>query len=341
METIIRKIATTNYEEVIKEAAKIIKKSGLLIFPTETVYGIGANAMKSQAAEKIYLAKGRPSDNPLIVHVCDMDMVDMVAKDFSEQAKKIAEHFWPGPITIITNKKNSVPMTTTGGLETVAIRMPSNKIADDIIKKSGVPIAAPSANISGKPSITSENFLVEEFMGKVDMIVLGGEANIGIESTVVDTTGDKVTILRPGYITKKDLQEVLDEDVLLDTNLSDTNAAPKSPGMKYKHYSPNCEIYIVTGKELEKIAKIQAKLAEDQKNGIKSVALGRSFMGCFLTEFIGLGDSYEEIAKNIYTALRTLDKKGYEKAYITAFEPIGIGFSIMDRLNKAAGHKTI
>ena len=192
METIIRKIDTTNYEEVIKEAAKIIKKSGLLIFPTETVYGIGANAMKSQAAEKIYLAKGRPSDNPLIVHVCDMDMVDMVAKDFSEQAKKIAEHFWPGPITIITNKKNSVPMTTTGGLETVAIRMPSNKIADDIIKKSGVPIAAPSANISGKPSITSENFLVEEFMGKVDMIVLGGEANIGIESTVVDTTLDLV-----------------------------------------------------------------------------------------------------------------------------------------------------
>ena len=232
----------------IEEAAQTIVNGGIVAFPTETVYGLGANALDEEAVKKIYEAKGRPSDNPLIVHIYNKEDINKLADNISEKAIKVMDTFWPGPITIVLNKKDIVPKTTSGGLNTVAIRMPAHKIAQALIKESGIPIAAPSANISGRPSPTKGAHVKDEMQGRVSGIILGDDCNYGLESTVLDMTEDTPMILRPGSITKEDLENLIGE-VLLDPSLEkkEDNKKAKAPGMKYTHYSPNAEVYIVSG----------------------------------------------------------------------------------------------
>ena len=243
-ETIIIEVDPTNPEEKkLKRAAEIIRKGGLVAFPTETVYGLGANALNRKAVIKIFEAKGRPMDNPLIVHISDMKMIREIAK-MNEIAERLAKKFFPGPITLVVDKKEVIPPEVTAGLETVAIRMPSHPIALKLIKVSGVPIAAPSANLAGKPSPTKTEHVIDDLYGKVDLILDGGETNIGVESTVVDTTVYPVEILRPGGLPIEEIRKVVDVKTF-DRKVG----VPKSPGMKYRHYAPEAELIVLYGKE--------------------------------------------------------------------------------------------
>ena len=256
--TLISKIDEKHIDKnEIKKQAEILKKGNTVIFPTETVYGLGANALDEVAVSKIYEAKGRPSDNPLIVHIYDKGQVNDLAKEINENAKIIMNEFWPGPITIILKKKDIVPMRTSGGLDTVAIRMPSNPIAKALLEEVKLPIAAPSANISGRPSPTRGKHVYEEMNNRVDGIILGGDCTFGLESTVLDLTNDIPTILRPGSITKEDLEQVIGT-VNIDPALErkEDNIKAKAPGMKYKHYSPNADVFIVSGNSEKVIDKI-------------------------------------------------------------------------------------
>ena len=248
MQTIIAVMHDGIDETQIRRAGDILKEGGLVAFPTETVYGLGGNALDAQASAKIYAAKGRPSDNPLIVHIADWDALYKIASEIPPEAKKLADAFWPGPLTMILKKSDAVPMATTGGLDTVAIRMPSNEVARALIRAGGGYVAAPSANTSGRPSPTCAAHVAQDLGGKIEMIIDGGNANIGLESTIVDLTEGKPTILRPGYINQEMLEQVLDE-VEMDRGLisPDSNVHPKAPGMKYRHYAPRAELTILKG----------------------------------------------------------------------------------------------
>ena len=256
-------------DEQLHKVADMLKTGKTVVFPTETVYGLGANALDPEAAKKIYEAKGRPSDNPLIVHISKKEDVDFLAENISQDAKLLMEAFWPGPLTLILDKSDNVPIETTGGLMTVAIRMPSNPIARKLIDLAGVPIAAPSANISGRPSITSSKYLVEELCERVDAIIISEDSEIGLESTVIDMTASTPVILRPGKIGKTEIEKILNKEIELDPSLKDENAAPKSPGMKYKHYSPNATVIVVTGSLDEMKQKINQKLSLDKNKSDK------------------------------------------------------------------------
>ncbi len=253
------------------------------------------------------------------------------------------DKFWPGPITIILNKKDIVPNTTSGGLDTVAIRMPSHKIARELIKQSGLPIAAPSANISGRPSPTKGNHVKEEMDGRVSGIVLGGNCDFGLESTVLDLTGEVPMILRPGSITKEDLEEVLGE-VLVDPSLlkKEDNKKAKAPGMKYTHYSPDADVYIVSGNDKDVINKINQIIRENSENGIKSgVMCVEKNKEVYEGEVISLGNTLEEVGSNLFDVLREMDKRNVDIVYSESFEMTGVGQAIMNRLLKSAGYKVI
>lgn len=344
MKTIISKIDVNNINvEELKKQAELLKEGKTVIFPTETVYGLGANALDENAVKKIYEAKGRPSDNPLIVHIYDREEVRDLAKDISDKAEIVMDKFWPGPITIILNKKDIVPNTTSGGLDTVAIRMPSHKIARELIKQSGLPIAAPSANISGRPSPTKGNHVKEEMDGRVSGIVLGGNCDFGLESTVLDLTGEVPMILRPGSITKENLEEVLGE-VLVDPSLlkKEDNKKAKAPGMKYTHYSPDADVYIVSGSDKDVINKINQIIRENSENGIKSgVMCAEKNKEVYEGEVISLGNTLEEVGSNLFDVLREMDKRNVDIVYSEAFEMTGVGQAIMNRLLKSAGYKVI
>lgn len=344
MKTIISKIDVNNINvEELKKQAELLKEGKTVIFPTETVYGLGANALDENAVKKIYEAKGRPSDNPLIVHIYDREEVRDLAKDISDKAEIVMDKFWPGPITIILNKKDIVPNTTSGGLDTVAIRMPSHKIARELIKQSGLPIAAPSANISGRPSPTKGNHVKEEMDGRVSGIVLGGNCDFGLESTVLDLTGEVPMILRPGSITKENLEEVLGE-VLVDPSLlkKEDNKKAKAPGMKYTHYSPDADVYIVSGSDKDVINKINQIIRENSENGIKSgVMCVEKNKEVYEGEVISLGNTLEEVGSNLFDVLREMDKRNVDIVYSEAFEMTGVGQAIMNRLLKSAGYKVI
>jgi len=341
MQTTVIKIDEFNMEESTTIASYVIKKGNLVIFPTETVYGVGANALDENSSRKIYEAKGRPSDNPLIVHISSKQELYKIAKNIDDRTEKIIDSFWPGALTIIVEKADCVPYMTTGNLDTVAVRMPSNEIARKIIEKSEVPIAAPSANLSGKPSITSARFIKDDFMGKVDLILLNDDSSIGIESTVIDTTTSSITILRPGYITKSDIESVIGEVVVFDSNITDINVIPKSPGMKYKHYAPECELVIVQGDFDKQKEKIDNEIQKDIKYNIKSTVLGKNVFSNKFDNFISLGDSDIDVAKNIFTTLRLLDKKNIKKAYFLEIIGSELSFSIMDRVKKASSNRFI
>ena len=315
-----------------------------VIFPTETVYGLGANALDEEAAAKIYQAKGRPSDNPLLVHVADKEDVYDLVENIDNRAKLLMDRFWPGPLTIVFKKKDIIPDRTSGGLDTVAIRMPSDQVARDLIRQAGVPIAAPSANISGRPSPTKPEHIIRDMDGRVDGILVGGSCNYGVESTIVDLSGDVAMVLRPGSITLEMLGEVLGQ-VNLDPSLKnkDDNIRAKAPGMKYKHYSPQAQVYIVRAGDQEDFARRVDELCLDNaKKGLKTGVLTRSSdQHPYQAQVFDLGESDADVAKNLFDSLISLDRESIDIAYVPYFEERGLGVAIMNRLKKAAAYRII
>ncbi len=331
-------------EELISRAAELIANGGLVAFPTETVYGLGANALDGEAAAKIYEAKGRPSDNPLIVHISKPDELERIALEVPQKAKVLAEKFWPGPLTIILAKQPDIPDTTTGGLDTVAIRCPSNEIARRLIIESGGPIAAPSANRSGRPSTTRFSHVREDLDGRVDMIIDGGDSVIGLESTIVDLSGGAPVILRPGYITADELSEVLGEPVR--ESASGDGGAPKAPGMKYRHYSPKGELILVTGATISDVVRcinVFAKRAIDEGRtpGIVATSDTRERYRCGRVLDIGSPTDDEAIAAALYDVLRQFDSIGAEIIYVEYTFGGRLKDALDNRLMKASGGRVL
>lgn len=328
----------------IRLAAEVIRNGGLVGFRTETVYGLGGNALDAEAAGRIYAAKGRPSDNPLIAHVCDMDMVEEITEEIPETGRKLAEAFWPGPMTLIFRKNDRVPKETTGGLDTVAVRMPSDRQAAELIRQAGVPIAAPSANTSGRPSPTKAEHVFQDLNGRIDMILDGGQTGIGLESTIVDVTEEIPVLLRPGAVTMEMLRETVGE-VGIDPAITGPVGAgvhPKAPGMKYRHYAPKADLTLVEGETEKVVARIRElaakKAAAGKKVGIicTDETIRRYPAGNVLS--IGRRDSEESVAHNLYAVLREFDDRGTEYIFSEGFPEDHLGQAIMNRLNKAAGY---
>lgn len=347
METRIEKIDRYQLDEqILKQAGDILKQGGLVAFPTETVYGLGANALDENAAKKTYAAKGRPSDNPLIVHIADVEDLPIVARNISDKAKQIFERFWPGPLTLIFEKQYIVPFGTTGGLSTVAVRMPTDEIARAVIRAGGGYISAPSANTSGRPSPTSAQHVADDLDGKIEMIIDGGTVDIGVESTILDMTVEPPMILRPGAITKEMIEEVIGEVTVDQALLSDdADEAPKAPGMKYRHYAPKAQLIIVEGETGEAVKAIKQIAYEQTRLGYKVGIIATNetidYYSTGVIKNIGSRSNENTIAKNLYKVLREFDEEDVSYIYSEAFEADGIGYAIMNRLEKAAGHHTI
>lgn len=348
MDTIIEKIDPGNIDaDVMDRAGKLIAEGELVAFPTETVYGLGGDALDPDASRKIYAAKGRPSDNPLIVHIAEFDDMKRVAREVPEQARKLADAFWPGPLTMIVWKSDAVPEATTGGMQTVAVRMPNHPVALELIRRSGCLIAAPSANTSGRPSPTEAQHVAEDLSGKIAMILDGGPVGIGIESTIIDLTEEKPMILRPGYITPEMLSEVLQEEVVIDPGIiaADDTRKPKAPGMKYKHYAPKAEMIIVDGEQDAVIAKINeltaAKRAEGKKVAVIATDETKERYDAQVILSMGRRSDEDAIAQHLYKILRECDELEVGEIYSECFQTPRIGQAIMNRLLKAAGHTVI
>lgn len=348
MDTIIEKVDPGHIDtDVMEQAGKLIAEGELVAFPTETVYGLGGDALDPDASRKIYAAKGRPSDNPLIVHIADFDDMKRVAREVPEQAKKLADAFWPGPLTMIVWKSDAVPEATTGGMQTVAVRMPNHPVALELIRRSGCLIAAPSANTSGRPSPTEAQHVAEDLSGKIAMILDGGPVGIGIESTIIDLTEEKPMILRPGYITPEMLSEVLQEEVVIDPGIiaADDTRKPKAPGMKYKHYAPKAEMIIVDGAQDAVIHKINeltaAKRAEGKKVAVIATDETKDRYNAQVILSMGKRADEDAIAQHLYKILRECDELDVGEIYSECFQTPRIGQAIMNRLLKAAGHTVI
>ena len=332
--------------EIIKDAGNIIRDGGIVAFPTETVYGLGANALDENAVKKIFIAKGRPQDNPLIVHVASKN-IDNLVKDVPKVAKELIDKFWPGPLTIILNKKEIVPDVTSANLNSIGIRMPKDEIALKLIEVSGVPIAAPSANISGRPSPTEIKRCIEDLDGRVDYIIGGEKSNVGVESTIVDCTVYPPIVLRPGGITLDMLKEVC-EDITIDKGIKGKPSEefkPKAPGMKYRHYAPKAKVQIIKGnkeKTIEKINEIVQNYIESKKS-VAVLCTNELSDKIFNAEVISLGsiNNLNDIAKNIFESLRMCDDLKVDLILCEAFNEEGIGLAIMNRLNKAAAFDII
>lgn len=348
METILVKMEKENPDaEGIRKAGEIIRAGGLVAFPTETVYGLGGDALNPDSSRKIYAAKGRPSDNPLIVHICRWDDIYKIAHPVPEEAKKLAKAYWPGPLTMILKKTVLVPKETTGGLDTVAIRFPQDPIARAFIEAAGGFVAAPSANLSGKPSPTLAQYVAEDMNGRIEMIIDGGEVGIGLESTIVDLTGEEPMILRPGFITKEMLEEVL-KRVEVDRTILDANCRlrPKAPGMRYKHYAPKGDLTIIEG-EAEAVTEAisqRSKAAESAGEKVGIIATDetarqyRMFSGAESVKSVGSRDDEAAVGRSLYRILREFDDENVTVIFSESFSQSGFGQAIMNRLLKAAGH---
>ena len=332
--------------EDIREAGRIIREGGLVAFPTETVYGLGGNALDVTASQRIYAAKGRPSDNPLIVHIADGASLWPLVTESPEAARKLASACWPGPLTMIFHKSSIVPLETTGGLDSVAVRFPSHPIACALIREGGGYVAAPSANTSGRPSPTMAEHVIEDLKGKIEMIVDGGSVGIGLESTIVDFTENIPTILRPGYINEQMLRDILGE-VRMDKGLLAENSRihPKAPGMKYRHYAPKGSLLIVEGQTDRVAAKIEEMAREKTAAGYTvgiigtDESVGRYSSG--IIKSIGTRSDEESIGRHLYSVLREFDDCGAAYIFSESFDTPKMGQAIMNRLLKAAGHQVI
>ncbi|MCQ2491849.1 MAG: threonylcarbamoyl-AMP synthase [Lachnospiraceae bacterium] len=350
MNTKVLKVDQSHIDQnLIEQAADFIKNEELVAFPTETVYGLGANGLVPEAAAKIYAAKGRPSDNPLILHISDIEQLKPLVTDIPEAAKKAMKAFWPGPMTVILNKKAIVPDGTTGGLSTVAVRMPDHPVALALISASQCPIAAPSANTSGRPSPTKAEHVFEDMKGKIPCILDGGMVGIGIESTIIDFTGEHPMILRPGFITPEMFEEVIGEPVSIDPAVLDSNKlkglAPKAPGMKYKHYAPKADLLLVSGDIDKVVGYINKKTEQAHDQALRVGIIGTddtisSYHGDVILS-IGTRDSDDTIAQNLYDVLRQFDHEDVDVIYSQVFDSGENGFAIMNRLTKAAGYDRI
>lgn len=333
-------------EKVIIDAAEAIKNGELVVFPTETVYGLGADALNSKAVDKIFLAKGRPQDNPLIIHVADFN-IEAYVKNIPEKAKLLMDKYWPGPLTLILEKSSLIPDNTSAKLTTVGVRMPENKIALELIKKSRTPIAAPSANISGRPSPTEVYHCIQDLEGKVSYILGGNSCNVGLESTIVDCTSDRLCVLRPGGITLDMLKEV-DSNVYIDPQILkkvEGNFKPKAPGMKYRHYAPKAPVKIIKGDLQKTIAKInelvQNYIDNNKTVGIIATEETKKFYTQGKIISIGSRNNKNEIAHNLFKVLRDFDKLEVDYIFSESFEEEGLGIAIMNRLKKSAGFNII
>lgn len=320
-------------KENIALAAQILRDGGLVAFPTETVYGLGANALDPDAVGRIYDAKGRPGDNPMIVHISRASDIGQLTPRLNPDIIKLIEHFWPGPLTLVLPKKDAVPLRTTGGLQTVAVRMPDHPAALELIEAAGVPVAAPSANLSGKPSPTTAAHVIEDMMGKVDAILTGGDCRIGIESTVLDLSGPEPTILRPGIITQESIEAVLGRDVLLDPALNlpaDPDLAPKAPGMKYRHYAPKAQMLVVEGRREKVREEIERLRVLNEKLGNR--------VGVILFE----EKAFIEAAHDFFARLREMDREDVDLILAGALSDTdGVGFAVMNRMLKSAGYNIV
>ena len=350
-------------EEKLSRAAEILRNGGLAAFPTETVYGLGGNALDKAASAAIYAAKGRPSDNPLIVHISCMEELPPVVADIPERARKLAEAFWPGPLTLIMKKADRIPYETTGGLDTVAVRMPEHSAARRLIALAGVPVAAPSANISGRPSPTTAQHVAEDLFGRIGAIVDGGPADIGVESTIVDVSGAEAVLLRPGAITGEMLEKVTGEAVRLDPALEkplDPSVHPKAPGMKYRHYAPRAQMLLAepadgsyTPDSLRKIAEYLCREAD--KRILEGKRVGILCSGETLPVYRKLYDGRqdvviaslgshaheESIAHNLFYMLREMDEQGVDFIAAEGVRTEQLGYAIMNRMKKAAGQNVV
>ncbi len=344
MNTIIKKIDKNEIDEkIIEEAGNMIKQGGLVAFPTETVYGLGANALDEEAARKTYAAKGRPSDNPLIVHIADVRALDKIVVNIPAAAEKLAFHFWPGPLTMIFEKSGIVPYGTTGGLDTVAVRMPSDLVARELILASGGYVSAPSANTSGRPSPTTAEHVAGDLGGRIDMILDGGNVEIGLESTILDMTVTPPMILRPGAVTVDMLEDVIGPVSVDETILgSESSQPPKAPGMKYRHYAPRAKLIIIEGNLKEEILAIRQLAYEAHREGrtVGIIATNESvpLYTHGIVKNIGTRENEKTIARNLYGVLREFDGEDIDTIYSESFAVQGIGSAIMNRLEKAAGH---
>lgn len=326
-----------NSDRSIKFCADLINKGEVVGMPTETVYGLAGDALNSEAIKKIFVAKGRPQDNPLIVHIADFEMINSLVTKVPDLAKTLAERFWPGPLTMILPKKDIVPYTTSGGLDTVGIRMPSHEVARKLIRFSGKPIAAPSGNISGRPSPTHASHMMDDMNGKIPAIIDGGESKVGVESTVICFEKDGVRILRPGYITVDDLSQFtkvyVDNGVVHKLN---ENAKVMSPGMKYKHYSPKANVIIVEGELKEFCSYVNEKIADD----VWCVVFDGEEK-CVKLKCLTYGNTSQQQANKLFDVLRELDKVGAKTVYFRCPQKEGVGLAVYNRLLRAAGFEVV
>ncbi len=334
-------------DQELLEAAQIIRDGGLVAFPTETVYGLGANALDEKAAKKIYEAKGRPSDNPLIAHISCYEELEPLVTKIPQAGGKLARRYWPGPLTMVFPKSPAVPYGTTGGLDTVAVRMPSDPVASRLIALAGVPVAAPSANLSGRPSPTTARHVWQDMNGRINMILDGGPVGIGLESTIVDVSGPVPVLLRPGAITLEMLRDTVGK-VDVDPAIQGPPAEglrPKAPGMKYRHYAPRGELTLVEGESRAVVSAIrrlvEEGLAEGRKVAVICTEETRDQYSGGILRCVGTRTRQETIAHNLFAVLRELDDLGAEIIYSESFSQDHLGRAVMNRLMKAAGYRVI
>lgn len=345
IETELYDLENDNFEASIAAAGKVIARGGTVVFPTETVYGLGADAMNADAVAKIFEAKGRPGDNPLIVHVSDVAQVGALVKTVPEKAKKLAEAFWPGPLTLIMARSERVPDRVTAGLLTVAVRFPSHYAAKALIDAAGTPIAAPSANISGRPSPTKSNHVLEDMIGKVDAILIDADTEVGLESTVMDMTSEPPTMLRPGGVTVRQIEEIIGK-IELSPNITE-NIIPekaKSPGMKYKHYAPKGEMVIVRGSDAEKAAKITSAIKGLAPDDMPAILVTDETMGLYqrgLIVSLGSRDDPEAMSRNLFARLRDFDAMGVTHIFAEEIAMSDATMALNNRMYKAAGYTFI
>ncbi|WXG47388.1 MAG: L-threonylcarbamoyladenylate synthase [Candidatus Atabeyarchaeum deiterrae] len=335
-------------QDAIEEAAGIIKRAGLVAFPTETVYGLGADALSHDGVLRIFEAKGRPSDNPIIVHVSTVGDLKRVAEEISPLAKVLIDRFWPGPLTLLFKRKQTVPDITVAGLDTVAVRMPRHLVALSLIRTSETPIAAPSANVSGSPSPTTADHVLSDLNGKIEMILDGGESNIGVESTVLDITCTPPMVLRPGGTTVEDIESYIGKIELHPTVLAEIKLdeyLAKSPGMKYRHYAPRAVLFLVEGENLERVrSKVQETADNLKRQGKRKVAIiapsGYSYKADTVKS-LGDREKLELIAKKLFPTLRKMDEEKVDAIVVEGVKIQGLGLAIMNRLRRASGGNTI